>query len=274
MRLLEDTLERKKLCCICKKELDEFEGHIDSIFRNPTKSFPLPSGGSQIYCDSCFQDRFLLPLEKLGDQIDSEKTEEDLLRNEIPISGEHNEGITILQCLKNTKIKTGRTFLSCILKGSIKRSIFITKENENPYYSHLSTYSYSQIMTMIDELIKRGYITKQVDDNIYPLLTLNSKGNQTLDSGRQISLHTTIAAPAITYTLSDKESRLFDILKIWRTTKAKEEKILPYIVLHDSTLIRIAIAQPTSVANLVLLQGMGKITVEKYGKDILALLTH
>ena len=48
-------MQLKRKCAGCKKPLGEFEGHPNPLFIAPTQSFPLPSGGVEMYCDTCYK---------------------------------------------------------------------------------------------------------------------------------------------------------------------------------------------------------------------------
>ncbi|MCF8057409.1 MAG: helix-turn-helix domain-containing protein [Desulfocapsa sp.] len=65
---------------------------------------------------------------------------------------------------------------------------------------------------------------------------------------------------------------LFETLRAWRTAKAKEQDIAHFQVLYQRVLIQIAVCLPNSTGELLKIPGVGKKTVEKYGKDIVDLV--
>ena len=65
---------------------------------------------------------------------------------------------------------------------------------------------------------------------------------------------------------------LFDALREWRSGRAREDGMAPYIVAHDSVLGAIAEARPTSLAALERIKGMGPTKIDRYGADILAVI--
>ena len=65
---------------------------------------------------------------------------------------------------------------------------------------------------------------------------------------------------------------LFRELRQWRTKKAKDEAIAPFQVLHQKTLIQIAVHLPDSIKTLKGIKGIGKRLTEKYGEEIVALV--
>ena len=65
---------------------------------------------------------------------------------------------------------------------------------------------------------------------------------------------------------------LFVALREWRTRRAREEAMPPYVIAHDATLAAIAEARPRTLAGLRRVKGMGPAKIEKYGEEILAVL--
>ncbi len=68
-------------------------------------------------------------------------------------------------------------------------------------------------------------------------------------------------------------ARLGERVRAWRTERAREDGVPAYVVAHDQTLAAIAEARPQSLPALRRVRGMGPAKVEKYGVEILDLLT-
>lgn len=66
---------------------------------------------------------------------------------------------------------------------------------------------------------------------------------------------------------------LYQALKDWRSHKAQEENIAHFRILHQRTMIQVAVYLPDSLAELQKIKGLGKRTLEKYGRDIVDLVT-
>jgi ATP-dependent DNA helicase RecQ len=69
---------------------------------------------------------------------------------------------------------------------------------------------------------------------------------------------------------ADKE--LQEYLREWRRTKAKEQGVPAFVVLHDTTLEEICRWRPSSIGELLNITGIGERKAEVYGKGILAAL--
>ena len=61
-------------------------------------------------------------------------------------------------------------------------------------------------------------------------------------------------------------------LRAWRTERAKADGVPPYVVLSDAHLRGIALARPTTAAELNACDGIGPSKLDRYGDDILARL--
>ncbi len=69
------------------------------------------------------------------------------------------------------------------------------------------------------------------------------------------------------------DAALLARLKEWRHGKAREEDIPEFMILHQSTMMRIASALPSSPEALKGIRGMGKKKVGRFGEEILRLVS-
>ena len=72
--------------------------------------------------------------------------------------------------------------------------------------------------------------------------------------------------------LSGEDQALFERLRVLRMEIAKEEKIPPYIVFSDKTLISMCQLRPKNLEELLEVSGVGVVKAEKYGERFLHLL--
>lgn len=73
--------------------------------------------------------------------------------------------------------------------------------------------------------------------------------------------------------LTDADWPLFKMLKEWRGEESKKEGVPPYIICNNMQLARISVMRPTSLNALQGIDGIGKAKIEKYGKDILRIVS-
>ncbi len=72
--------------------------------------------------------------------------------------------------------------------------------------------------------------------------------------------------------VSSKDLELSEYLREWRRITAREQGVPAFVVLHDTTLEEICGRQPSSMAELLGITGIGERKAEVYGKGILAAL--
>jgi ATP-dependent DNA helicase RecQ len=65
---------------------------------------------------------------------------------------------------------------------------------------------------------------------------------------------------------------VFERLRAWRTSVAKELGMPPYVIFHDATLRLIAASQPSTLGELRQVNGVGDTKLDKYGQAILDVL--
>jgi ATP-dependent DNA helicase RecQ len=68
--------------------------------------------------------------------------------------------------------------------------------------------------------------------------------------------------------LGGADEALFERLRAWRASVAKEHGVPPYVVFHDTTLRAIAAARPRSLEALRGISGVGERKLENYGAAI------
>jgi ATP-dependent DNA helicase RecQ len=80
------------------------------------------------------------------------------------------------------------------------------------------------------------------------------------------------AAKLAVVDLSPEQEAVFEELRAWRGATAKEQSVPAYVVFHDATLRAIAVAAPSTLAELAAINGVGESKLAKYGESILELL--
>ncbi len=65
---------------------------------------------------------------------------------------------------------------------------------------------------------------------------------------------------------------LYRTLKDWRRRKAKEEGIPPFRVMHQKTLIQIAVHLPDALQELTRIRGIGERLAQRYGEELVAMV--
>jgi DNA helicase-2/ATP-dependent DNA helicase PcrA len=69
------------------------------------------------------------------------------------------------------------------------------------------------------------------------------------------------------------DERLLEALRRWRRERAAADNVPAYVVAHDTTLAQIADDRPRSLPALRRIRGMGPAKLERYGEEILAVIS-
>jgi ATP-dependent DNA helicase RecQ len=75
------------------------------------------------------------------------------------------------------------------------------------------------------------------------------------------------AAPVVD--LPAEAMPLFEKLRVWRTGVAREQGMPPYVIFHDATLRAIAALNPSTLAELSTVNGVGENKLAKFGQQVL-----
>jgi len=72
--------------------------------------------------------------------------------------------------------------------------------------------------------------------------------------------------------LTLEEKKIYSTLKLWRTEKAQQLMLPPYIICHNSELIAIAIKKPQTLKDFKTIKGFGENKTFNYGDEIISVL--
>jgi DNA helicase-2/ATP-dependent DNA helicase PcrA len=75
-----------------------------------------------------------------------------------------------------------------------------------------------------------------------------------------------------TPTLAPADQAVFDELRRWRSQQAKAASVPAFVIFDDKTLTEVAARRPTDRAGLLAVPGIGRVKLERYGDDLLAVL--
>jgi hypothetical protein len=73
--------------------------------------------------------------------------------------------------------------------------------------------------------------------------------------------------------LSEENMKLFETLRAWRTARARQDAVPPYVILTNIQLAEVANLRPRTLAALRAIPGVGESRIERFGKDVLAVVT-
>ena len=146
----------------------------------------------------------------------------------------------------------------------------------------------------LDAAAGAGYL--RATDDVYKTLSLTAEGREVM-SGRSTEAALTLNLPGTKRPKEKKvkaprpasgatgaaagsphgsphapDADLLERLRDWRRTQAKERKVPPYVVFHDTTLATLAAERPRTVEALRTISGIGPAKLATYGEALLEIL--
>jgi len=174
------------------------------------------------------------------------------------------ESQMILSTVFRTKEQYGISVLVDILKGFKGPKIIQNRLDKVTTYGIMKEYGNVFIKDLIKSLLNEGYV--DLKEGTYSMLKLNSRSMKILKSKE-----------TVVFKILDKEEpilnkELFEALKKWRKEKSYKERIKPYIIFSDTSLIAISNTKPKSLDELLEIRGVGIKKIEAYGKELLNII--
>lgn len=179
----------------------------------------------------------------------------------------------ILSCIKRMNQRFGSGLVTDVLKGSKSAKIKSFGFDTLSTYGIMNEYSKDTIKDLIYFLITEGYI-KSVGDK-YPVLTLAKSADDVLFTNKKVfikrKIENVIPKEAINNSKEDLDYdiNLFEILRNLRKQIAEINEIPPFIVFTDLSLKEMSTYYPTTVENMLEINGVGVNKLEKYGNAFL-----
>ena len=154
--------------------------------------------------------------------------------------------------------------------------------DENPHYGELAKVPAYRLRQVLNYLLMEGYL--QVTDDGYTIVKLTEKSKGILSGEEKIQMKMprqqdspskvqkmkkTRKGSGAAGDMGEREQNLFERLRILRAQIAKEEKVPPYIVFSDKTLVDMCLKKPASRKEMLDVSGVGEYKYEKYGERFL-----
>jgi len=178
----------------------------------------------------------------------------------------------VIRCNENV----GLNLLIDILRGSFRAEV---KEGG---YDQIKTFGAGKDISFINwkiyitQLINKGFLRIDYTDNFKIKTTPLTK--KVLFENEKVSLVDLTYTDLVTEAVKPKqkklllEDELMVKLKEWRTELAKQKQVPAYVIFADKVFENIVSSKPLTRADLILVEGIGKVKMEQYGDDILAIV--
>jgi len=166
--------------------------------------------------------------------------------------------------------------------------VLLGKENDKVRsfgHQHLTVFGVGKVLaegewrTLFRQLVARGladidlegYGGLRLSDSCRPLL----KGEVSLELRRDLKPQTTaksVSASPASQLVRGEEREQWEALRALRRKLAQEHGVPPYVIFPDSTLLEMLRSQPTSLAEMAKVSGIGARKLERYGEAFLEVL--
>lgn len=174
------------------------------------------------------------------------------------------EETIIYNTIQSLDGKFGKTSVASLLKGSKSKDALRKKLDRIPEYGKLSHVPESALIRFMENALEKKILSQKGDK--YPKIFITSKPpirTRKLKDSSEISPKRNLTTNSLILTK----------LKNYRDMKARKLKWKKFMVLQNPVLKRIAEDLPRTKEDLIRIKGMGESKVEKYGDEILKILS-
>ncbi len=132
-----------------------------------------------------------------------------------------------------------------------------------------------QWRAVVRQLLAQGLLAVEGD---HGTLVLTDASAAVLSRERTVTMRREPERPVrakarrATVELPAEAAGTFELLRAWRAAAAKEQGVPAYVIFHDATLREIATTEPTTLAELGTVNGVGETKLARYGEQILETL--
>lgn len=196
----------------------------------------------------------------------------------------------LIGCVESSRQRFGTAMIIDTVHGANTAKIRNYRMDGNPHYgelarvpafrlrqvmNHLQLYGYLDVtndeyavvkLTEKSEAVRKGeaqIVMKLAKEQPHPAKVKGNRGEKAKQSRKDA------AAGFSREEFAEKEERLFEKLRALRTEIAREEKVPPYIVFSDKTLVHMCMVKPGTKEEMLTVSGVGEFKYEKYGERFL-----
>ncbi len=194
------------------------------------------------------------------------------------------EVTAIIRCVRENWTAYGISTIIDILRGAKNQRILSKNLDQNSQYGTLSTQSVTRLRQIIQEMLYQGYLElsgekypvirlaegakKLADSETAPMILKLPKEQEKRESAGSIKKGKRRRAGAAS-ALREQDLELFEELRAVRKEIAAQEKVPPYIIFSDKTLVLMCLVRPKNAADMLKISGVGEYKVQKYAEKFL-----
>lgn len=220
-----------------------------------------------VYSNSCYRKTIL---DYFGEIMESNCQNCSNCLNEGELIDKTIDAQKVISCIYRMKKSYGLTMIVDVLRGSKNKKVLELEFDKLSTYGIMKNYTNEELKTFINTLVSHGFL--EVRENIgsrgsFPTLCLNNQSFKVLKGEIKVKFKEVKILKEIKV-----KNELFEILSDLRKLIATEEKIAPYMVFGDATLLSMSEIYPTTKEELLNISGVGQIKYEKYGQNFINII--
>ena len=187
----------------------------------------------------------------------------------------------IIQCVKACHQRYGVTVILDTLRGASTAKIRQYQMEENPCYGSCREIPIYRLRQIFHYLLEKGYLS--LSNDAYTLVKLTGQSEILLQPDAVLIMkmareekkkpktekESKKTKTKTSGVLSQEDEPLFQRLRQLRMEIAREEKVPPYIVFSDKTLVHMCIIKPHDKEEMLTVSGVGEHKYTKYGEKLL-----
>lgn len=186
----------------------------------------------------------------------------------------------LLKCIRDSRQRYGINVILETVHGSDTAKVRQYHMENNSCYGALKQENVVKLRQVMNHLLLKGYL--DTTNDAYRILKLTEHSEQVLSGKEMLRIKfpkEQKKEPAArksgrgrvegAFVLGEEGRALFERLRHLRMDIAREEKVPPYIVCTDKTLVHMCQVKPTNKREMLQVSGIGEHKYEKYGERFL-----
>ena len=190
----------------------------------------------------------------------------------------------LVGCVNASRQRYGTAVIIDTVHGANTAKIRNYRMNENPHYGSLAKVPAYKLRQVMNHLFLNDWLAITNDE--YTIVKLTERSRAVLEDSQSVimkmakeqepvekvkSQKKIKKSSASALELTEGEAALFEALRALRMEIAKEEKVPPYIVFSDKTLVHMSVMKPKTKEEMLSVSGVGEFKFEKYGERFLTI---
>ena len=220
-----------------------------------------------VYSNSCYRKSIL---EYFGETVDVDCDNCSNCLSEGVIIDKTLDAQKVISCVFRMKRNFGIIMIVDVLRGSKNKKFLEAGFDKLSTYGIMKDYSNEELKNFINTLISHGFLDIRENPGArgsFPTVYLNKQSMRVLKGEIKVEFKEVKVAKE-----SREKNELFEILSDLRRSIAANEKIAPYMVFGDATLISMANSYPTTEDEMLNISGVGQIKYQKYGRQFISVI--